>query len=115
MNLFRCLGNWLFCHRKGAVQSWRARLGVERLEDRLAPAANAIVAENLLPGTPQSVWDVGGGDPSVQGFTTDMSANHGQTISFKVNDPTLAAYHIDIYRIGYYGGMGARKVATISS
>ena len=35
-----------------------------------------------------------------------------QTISFKI-DTNSTNYRIDIYRLGYYGGMGARKVATI--
>ena len=33
-------------------------------------------------------------------------------MSFKI-DTSATAYRIDIYRLGYYGGMGARKVATI--
>src|SRR5262245_54113775 len=77
------------------------RLCVERLEDRTL-LSNAIVAENQLPGTPESTWEVGTGDSSIQGFATDMSVNHGQTISFKVNDSALVPYHIDIYRLGYY-------------
>jgi len=40
--------------------------------------ANAIEAENCLPGTPQSQWDISGaGDPSIQGFATDISFNVG--------------------------------------
>ena len=74
--------------------------------------ANAIVAENCLPGNPASQWDVSGaGDPNLQGFATDISVNRGQTVSFKVK--TSTAYRLDIYRMGYYGGMGARKVATV--
>ena len=53
------------------------------------------------------------GDPTIQGFATDISVNRGSTISFKINTPA-SAYRIDIYRLGYYGGMGARKVATIN-
>src|SRR5262249_36092058 len=49
----------------------------------------------------------------IQGFATNISVNHGQTVSFKVNDPSLAPYHIDIYRLGYYQGNGARLVASI--
>src|SRR5207249_11871533 len=41
--------------------------------------------------------------------------SHGQTISFTVNDTAQAPYHIDIYRMGYYQGNGARLVATIDS
>ena len=37
----------------------------------------------------------------------------GQTESFKI-DTTSSNYTIDIYRMGYYGGMGARKVASVT-
>ena len=36
-------------------------------------------------------------------------------ISFKITDTTLDPYEIDIYRIGYYQGNGARLVTTIPS
>ena len=39
----------------------------------------------------------------------------GQTVSFKINDTANASYHVDIYRMGYYQGNGARLVATIPS
>ena len=79
-------------------------------------SANPIVAENQLPGATNN-WLVpqGQADTSLQGFTTDISVNVGQTVSFKVTDTTLDSYHIDIYRIGYYGGDGARLITTISS
>ena len=78
-----------------------------------ACTGNEIVCENQLPGTPQSVWDVdGAGDPSIQGFATQMSVNRGNTIQFKIQTPA-SAYTIDIYRLGYYQGDGARKVASI--
>jgi hypothetical protein len=77
--------------------------------------ANPVVAENCKPGSPPSEWDVSGsGDPTIQGFATDISVNRGSTVSFKI-DTTAAAFRIDIYRLGYYGGQGARKVATIPS
>jgi hypothetical protein len=76
-------------------------------------ASNPIVAENLLPGNPASEWDVSGsGDSSIQGYATDISVDRGQTVSFKINT-TASAYYIDIYRLGYYGGLGARKVASV--
>jgi len=65
----------------------RRRPRIEILEDRILLAVNSIVAENQLPGTPESVWQVqGAGDASLQGFATDISVNHGQTESFKIND-----------------------------
>lgn len=77
-------------------------------------AAIPVVCENGLPGTPQSVWDIEGiGDPSIQGFSTDISVNVGSTVSFKIKTDA-AAYSIKIYRLGWYGGNGAREVAVIS-
>jgi hypothetical protein len=94
----------------------KTRLGLEPLEDRTLLATNPIVAENMLTGDPASQWDISGaGDPSIQGFATDISVNQGQTVSFKINDTSGAPYHIDIYRMGYYQGNGARKEASIFS
>ena len=79
-----------------------------------AAPANPIEAENCLTGTPQTTWDICGsaaGDATIQGFATDISVNVGQTISFKIN--THAAYKLDIYRMGYYQGNGARLINTI--
>src|SRR3984893_3997579 len=79
-----------------------------------ALAQNAIVAENQLPGTPQSQWDLSGpGSATIQGFTTDISVNHGSTVSFKVKTST-PSWKIDIYRLGYYQGNGARLITTIN-
>ncbi len=76
-------------------------------------AQNEIAIENALPGNPSSEWDVtGAGDPSIQGFTTDISVNQGETVFFKIGTPA-ADYRIDVYRMGWYGGLGARKVATV--
>src|SRR5947209_2281751 len=81
--------------------------------DPCSAPANPIVAENCQPGTPQSQWDVvGAGDRTIQGFATEFSVNRGTTEHFKVNTDA-SAYTIDIYRIGYYGGDGARLVATV--
>ena len=74
---------------------------------------NAIEAENCLPGTPASQWYVqGAGSPNIQGFTTDISVNVGQTIFFKISTPA-ASYRIDIYRLGYYQGNDGRLMASI--
>ena len=78
------------------------------------PMANDIVCENSKPGSPPSEWDVdGAGDLTIQGFASDISVNQGQTIYFKIKTDAKA-YTIDIYRVGYYGGMGARKVVSIT-
>src|ERR1700747_3363924 len=75
---------------------------------------NPIEAENCLPGTPASQWYVdGAGSPNIQGFTTDISVNVGQTIFFKISTPATS-YRIDIYRLGFYQGNDGRFVSSIS-
>src|SRR5882762_1281019 len=75
---------------------------------------NPIEAENCLPGTPASQWYVdGAGSPNIQGFTTDISVNAGQTIFFKIST-NAASYRIDIFRLGYYQGNDGRFVTSIS-
>ena len=80
-------------------------------------AQNAIQTENALPGNPQSEWDVSNaGDPTIQGFATEMSVNKGSTIRFKINvSGTNRSYTINIYRLGYYQGNGARLVASLGT
>ncbi len=74
---------------------------------------NKVVWENLLQGNPESEWGIdGAGSSNIEGFATDISVDNGKTISFKI-DTDSTNYRIDIYRLGYYGGMGARKVTTI--
>jgi hypothetical protein len=73
---------------------------------------SVIACENTQPGDPPSDWQVSGaGDSTIQGFATAMSVNAGQTENFKINTPARA-YHIDILRIGWYQGNGARKVVS---
>ena len=51
---------------------------------------------------------------TIQGFTTSISTNVGGEVDFKINNQTgNANYQINIYRLGYYGGDGARLVDTI--
>ena len=74
---------------------------------------NKIALENAKQGNPQSEWGIDGdGDANIQGFATQISSNIGQTVDFKIATDSTN-YRIDIYRLGYYGGDGARKVATI--
>lgn len=78
------------------------------------PDINAIVCENEKPGTDPYVWDIdGAGDPSIQGFATDISVNAGSRIDFKI-DTDASNYTIDIYRTGWYQGLGARHIDSVT-
>ena len=75
---------------------------------------NRIVEENQLPGAPSTEWDVNGwGDPSIQGFGHEIGIGLGETIHFKIETDSTD-YRIDIYRMGWYAGLGARLVDTVA-
>src|SRR3954447_2033972 len=58
---------------------------------------NAVACENSKPGSPKSEWEiVGTGSDDISGFTSDISANVGSTVQFKVKSTT--AFTMDIYR-----------------
>ena len=78
-----------------------------------AATPNAIVLENMKQGTPESEWLIGAGDSSIEGFAAQFTVDHGERVDFKINT-NATNYRIDIYRIGYYNGDGARKVDTIN-
>ncbi|AWB91440.1 DUF4082 domain-containing protein [Aeromicrobium chenweiae] len=82
--------------------------------DPCGPSGNPISCENSKPGSPASEWDIeGAGDPDIQGFATDISVDVGHQVDFKI-DTTARSYSITIYRTGYYGGDGARKITTVT-
>jgi hypothetical protein len=83
-------------------------------------AQNPIADENKLAGTSASVWDIpdaSAGDPSIQGYADNISVNVGGTIHFKVdvNTGSNKSYNISIYRLGYYGGDGARLIQDLGT
>ncbi|TAZ69205.1 DUF4082 domain-containing protein [Rhizobium ruizarguesonis] len=93
--------------------STQRSLTTQNLAAAAAAASNAIVLENQKQGNPESEWGIdGAGSTNIEGFATDISVDNGKTVSFKINTNSTN-YRIDIYRLGYYGGMGARKVATM--
>ena len=50
--------------------------------------------------------------PTFRVIATDISVDQGQTVSFKV-DTNATDYRLDIYRLGYYNGDGARFITTV--
>ena len=99
-----------------AIACWSAAGGQAQRAPQpagCAAPANKVVAENCKRGNPSAEWDVNGsGDPRIQGFATDISVNLGETIAFKIGSDS-PKYRIDIYRLGYYAGSGARLIAAI--
>ncbi|HEU5426455.1 MAG TPA: N,N-dimethylformamidase beta subunit family domain-containing protein, partial [Actinocrinis sp.] len=83
---------------------------VAQATDPCGSGSNPVVCENSLPGTPMSQWYSPSAYGDIQGFSTAESVQPGQTISFKVSAPS--DYKVEIYRLGWYGGDGARLMPT---
>ncbi|HEX6346021.1 DUF4082 domain-containing protein [Umezawaea sp.] len=76
-----------------------------------APVVNKIACENTQAGTPD--WQAPYRDDSILGFTTDISTTPGGVVDFKMLT-SASSYKIDIYRLGWYGGVGARIMGTVT-
>lgn len=80
-------------------------------------ALNPIVIENQKAGVARAIWDAPATN-QIEGFATDISVDQGDAVSFKINVNAAIGvnvpYHIEIYRLGYYGGDGATLVTTIN-
>jgi len=95
------------------VTPLRLRPAMEPQDNAVTATPNKIALENMKQGNPISEWGIDGdGDGNIQGFATEISTNIGQTVHFKIATDSTH-YRIDIYRLGYYGGDGARKVGSI--
>ena len=96
----------------GATAQQPARVAPPGANPCASPVSE-IVAENCKPGNDSTEWDINGnGDPTIQGFATDISVNKGERVEFKIKTDA-GDYRIDVFRMGWYGGRGARKVATL--
>ncbi|WP_433435261.1 DUF4082 domain-containing protein [Nonomuraea sp. CA-141351] len=76
------------------------------------PPDSVICIENSLPGNPPSQWDLSVQNAFISGFPTQASVNKGETVHFKVST-AATDYRIEIFRLGYYSGLGARQMATV--
>ena len=74
-------------------------------------AGNAITTENQQPGS--SGWQLGSlvaNDASgqVKGYASATSVLPGESLTLYVTVNPAQTYSVDIYRIGWYGGLGGR-------
>jgi N,N-dimethylformamidase beta subunit-like protein len=75
------------------------------------PSGNRILIENSHPGTTDWQLTNLATHGEIEGFASSVSVQPGEAISFFVNtsEPT---YNIEIFRMGWYGGMGGRRMTT---
>jgi hypothetical protein len=99
----------------GGVESANSLTVQSKPVSRACSTGNAVVLENCYPGN--TGWKVvdpeaisGGG---IEGFATSQSINKGDSVNLKVNADDGATFRIEIYRTGYYGGLGSRLFSVI--
>jgi hypothetical protein len=98
------------------VASWTP-LGVAH--GRATPPVNPVVAENRLAGTDR--WDIPWpGDKitddrrlNIKGYATSVSVPLGGTIGLRITTAEREPYTIDVYRLGYYDGLGGRHITHL--
>ncbi|MEO6026533.1 MAG: N,N-dimethylformamidase beta subunit family domain-containing protein, partial [Candidatus Binatia bacterium] len=80
---------------------------------------SVITAENHKPGTDEwQFWRYGWArtddtTEQVKGYASATSVNRGEPITLFVSVDTPQTYAIDVYRIGWYGGLGATLAAHL--
>jgi hypothetical protein len=76
-------------------------------------SADWVVMENQLPGTLDWVMSA---KNRIYGYADRVSAVHGDEVTLFI-DPPAQPYQVELYRMGYYAGLGGRLVwrsATLS-
>jgi hypothetical protein len=88
-------------------------------------AANAIQVENARPGTTD--WMLTKAEPiavnvrddryrrqrAIEGYVSHAGLRAGETLTAFVSAQPAASYRVDVYRLGYYDGMGGRLMTSI--
>jgi hypothetical protein len=72
------------------------------------PRARWVIDENQRAGTTR--WMIAPGTPrGIEGYANRVSAVGGQEVQLHVST-SAPRFHVEAYRIGYYGGLGGRLV-----
>jgi len=79
-------------------------------------APNPVQTENALGGTEPSAWLPPAVQPTrIEGWASELSVLPGEAVHLHVNTPEGDRYRIELYRLGYYGGLGARLLSCTPS
>ena len=79
-------------------------------------ATNPIVSENQLPGS--NAWRLGGfpaddATGQIKGYASATSVSQNQDITLHVSVNPAQTFSVDFFRVGWYGGLGARLVQHV--
>lgn len=109
--------------RREAIKGMAAVGATAALAGCVTPArrdSTTIVRENQKPGTRDWLLQKTAVDPKtkyrcpwIEGYCSRTSVAARETIDICVSTNPASSFRIDIYRMGYYGGTGARQVAAL--
>ena len=104
----------------GLLRMLSITIAMVTLGSLVANADNAITRENQNAGSTD--WQLtrvrtqgrrGIRCPSIEGYCSKQSVTSGESIDLFVSTNPAEEYTIEIFRTGYYGGRGARRMRTI--
>lgn len=70
--------------------------------------ATPVQLENARPGS--AGWQVADAGGAVEAYASEVSTTPGGLIHLHVSTNPAASYRLAVYRLGWYGGVGARRV-----
>jgi len=80
----------------------------------VTPPTPAAVRENAYPGTADWLGPLAPGS-SAEVWASATDALPGDSVALHVSTVPAAPYRVVVYRLGWYGGAGARRVACLPS
>lgn len=101
---------------RAAKRRARKAVAAVRQVDGL-PVAGWLVEENARPGAPPAEWVIppgaapAGYPAPIEGYADKVSYAHGDELTLHVST-SAPTFRADVYRIGYYQGNGARRIAS---
>ena len=82
-----------------------------------SPQSDLIKRENARPGTRD--WQLtrvrpnGYNTPAIEGYCSRQSVKAGESIDVMVSTNPASRFTLEIFRMGYYGGRGARLMTSL--
>ena len=102
--VFTSVGSAAVVRAHGAMTAGRA----------IPHGANPVQRENRRAGSRSwSLDETAKPYKRIEGFSSEVSVLPGQTVHFHVSTAPVARYRIELYRLGWYRGAGARFLACI--
>jgi hypothetical protein len=96
------------------VRATAVGIGTTNFQAKATPTnPNPIYIENAKPGTTN--WQIPNSNyaqDEISGYATATSVNKGESLPIKVSLAQAGSFKVEVYRLGYYGGLGGRLISS---